>query len=120
MGKALLEAGRQAAKSEPFSLFTLRGFVHRFFSPPDARHRPEGLSSDAAGVSHALSGSSTDKLTREHRMTFDEAHLILNSKKEESIEQIIKVFSIPFVYSVLAHVLWTELRAFVFCKFSTR
>ncbi|GJJ06560.1 hypothetical protein Clacol_000753 [Clathrus columnatus] len=68
VGKALLEAGRQAAKN--------------------ARHRPDTLSE--AGVSNAVSGSVTDKLTREHRMTLDEAHLVLNTKKDQPIEQIIK------------------------------
>ena len=33
----------------------------------------------------------TDKLTREHRMTLDEAHLILNMKRGDSMEQILQV-----------------------------
>ncbi|KAH9998487.1 Pam16-domain-containing protein, partial [Russula compacta] len=70
-GKALLEAARQAAKN--------------------AKHRPQGvIGSDVAGVGNATSGSLTDKLTREHRMTLDEAHLILNTKRTESIEQILQ------------------------------
>ncbi|KAI0066069.1 hypothetical protein BV25DRAFT_1879062 [Artomyces pyxidatus] len=60
-GKALLEAGRQAVKS-----------------------------SDVAGVKNATTGSLTDKLTREHRMTMDEAHLILNVKRGEQIERILQ------------------------------
>jgi import inner membrane translocase subunit TIM16 len=47
--------------------------------------------SDVAGVSNATSGSITDKLTRDHRMTLDEAHLILNLKAGETIEQVLKV-----------------------------
>ncbi|TFY83607.1 hypothetical protein EWM64_g399 [Hericium alpestre] len=70
-GKALYEAGKQAARN--------------------AKHRPQGgISSDVAGVGNATSGSITDKLTREHRMTIDEAHLILNAKREEKLEQILK------------------------------
>ena len=49
------------------------------------------VAGDAAGVSNATSGSATDKLTREHRMTLDEAHLILNLKHGESMEQVLKV-----------------------------
>jgi import inner membrane translocase subunit TIM16 len=51
----------------------------------------------------------TDKLTREHRMTLDEAHLILNTKREEGIEQILKVR--PLVYRHHAPTccdLWTD------------
>ena len=57
----------------------------------DAKHRPEGLGSDVVGMGKATSGSLTDKLTREHRLTLDEAHLILNAKKEDSLEQILAV-----------------------------
>ena len=57
----------------------------------DAKHRPEGLGSDVTGVGKATSGSLTDKLTREHRLTLDEAHLILNAKKEDPMEQILAV-----------------------------
>ncbi|TCD61703.1 hypothetical protein EIP91_008033 [Steccherinum ochraceum] len=46
--------------------------------------------SDVAGIRNATSGSITDKLTREHRMTLDEAHLILNTKKEEPLESILQ------------------------------
>ncbi|EIN11628.1 hypothetical protein PUNSTDRAFT_61904 [Punctularia strigosozonata HHB-11173 SS5] len=67
LGKAFYEAGRQAVKN--------------------AKHRPEGgLAGDAAGVSNATSGSITDKLTREHRMTLDEAQLILNLKRTDPLE----------------------------------
>ena len=57
----------------------------------DAKNRPEALGSDVVGVGKATSGSLTDKLTREHRLTLDEAHLILNTKKEDSMEQILSV-----------------------------
>ena len=57
----------------------------------DAKHRPEALSSDVVGMGKATSGSLTDKLTREHRLTLDEAHMILNTKKEDSLEQILAV-----------------------------
>ncbi|KIJ67751.1 hypothetical protein HYDPIDRAFT_107238 [Hydnomerulius pinastri MD-312] len=70
-GKALFEAGRQAVKN--------------------AKHTPQGaLGSDVAGVRNATSGSATDKLTREHRMTLDEAHLILNIKRGEAMENVLK------------------------------
>ena len=57
----------------------------------DAKQRPEALGSDVVGVGKATSGSLTDKLTREHRLTLDEAHLILNTKKEDSLEQVLAV-----------------------------
>ena len=56
----------------------------------DAKHHPEALGADVGGVRNATSGSVTDKLTREHRMTLDEAHLILNVKRGEAMESIIK------------------------------
>ena len=62
-----------------------------YISCVDAKHRPEGLGSDVVGMGKATSGSLTDKLTREHRLTLDEAHLILNAKKEDSLEQILAV-----------------------------
>ncbi|KDQ55862.1 hypothetical protein JAAARDRAFT_37293 [Jaapia argillacea MUCL 33604] len=71
LGKALFEAGKQAMKN--------------------AKHRPQAaLGGDVAGVGNATSGSVTDRLTREHRMTLDEAHLILNVKRGEAMEQITK------------------------------
>ncbi|KAK7472609.1 mitochondrial import inner membrane translocase subunit TIM16 [Stygiomarasmius scandens] len=70
LGKAFLEAGRQAAKN--------------------ARTPAQGaIGSDVAGVRNATSGSITDKLTRDHRMTLDEAHLILNVKRGEEMEKIL-------------------------------
>ncbi|EMD37250.1 hypothetical protein CERSUDRAFT_94256 [Gelatoporia subvermispora B] len=71
LGRAFAAAGRQAiqnAKSTPAN----------------------AIGSDVAGVSNATSGSLTDKLTREHRMTLDEARLILNLKKEDSAERILE------------------------------
>jgi hypothetical protein len=56
----------------------------------DAKHRPQGAV-DVAGVGNATTGSVTDKLTREHRMTLDEAHLILNAKHGENLEHILRV-----------------------------
>ncbi|KNZ80481.1 Mitochondrial import inner membrane translocase subunit tim-16, partial [Termitomyces sp. J132] len=71
LGKAFYEAGRQAVKN--------------------AKHQPQGVTGgDAAGVGAAMSSSPTDQLTRQYRMTLDEANLILNVKREESLEQILK------------------------------
>ncbi|EIM82920.1 uncharacterized protein STEHIDRAFT_133717 [Stereum hirsutum FP-91666 SS1] len=71
LGKAFYEAGRQAAKN--------------------AKHRPQAAGgSDIAGVGNATTGSLTDKLTREHRMTLDEAHLILNTKRTEKLEDVLR------------------------------
>ena len=65
----------------------------------DAKHSPQGaIGSDVAGVRNATSGSLTDKLTREHRMTLDEAHLILNVKRGETHENVVKVNSYFFCY----------------------
>ncbi|KAF8322299.1 protein transporter [Clavulina sp. PMI_390] len=70
-GKALLEAGRQAVKN--------------------AKYRPaEEQVGSAAGMANATSGSPTDMLTRQHRMTYDEALLILNLKRGESSAEKIK------------------------------
>ncbi|KAG8834715.1 hypothetical protein FRC17_007621 [Serendipita sp. 399] len=72
-GKALYQAARQAYKN--------------------AQHRPILASGgDAVGVQNATSMSITDKLTREHKMTADEARLILNIGKEEGIERMMKQF----------------------------
>jgi import inner membrane translocase subunit TIM16 len=58
----------------------------------DAKHRPQGaIGSDVAGVGNATTGSMTDKLTREHRMTLDEAHLILDTKPADGMERILQV-----------------------------
>lgn len=51
------------------------------------------MGSDVAGVGNATTGSVTDKLTREHRITLDEAHLILNTKRGDGMEQILQVRS---------------------------
>ncbi|KAL0575601.1 mitochondrial import inner membrane translocase subunit TIM16 [Marasmius crinis-equi] len=72
LGKAFLEAGRQAVKN--------------------VQHRPAGAmgGADVAGVGNATTGSMTDQLTRQHRMTLDEAHLILNAKRGEELEKILE------------------------------
>ena len=49
------------------------------------------MGESAAGVGNATSGSLTDRLTREHRMTADEARLILNVRREDGIDSIMKV-----------------------------
>ncbi|KZT40524.1 hypothetical protein SISSUDRAFT_963073, partial [Sistotremastrum suecicum HHB10207 ss-3] len=70
-GKALFEAGRQAVKN--------------------AKYRPQGGGAgDAQGVGNATTGSVTDKLTREHLLTLDEAHLILNLKKGDTAETMLR------------------------------
>jgi len=63
----------------------------------DAKNSPQAnIASDAAGVGNANSGSATDNLTREHRMTLDEAQLILNVKQDESLEVIMRVRLITY------------------------
>ncbi|KAI0093082.1 hypothetical protein BDY19DRAFT_406875 [Irpex rosettiformis] len=70
-GKAFVAAGRQAIQN--------------------AKSRPEAaMGGDVSGLQTATSGSLTDRLTREHRMTLDEARLILNLKKEDPAEKIIQ------------------------------
>ncbi|KAJ1304564.1 hypothetical protein OPQ81_005707 [Rhizoctonia solani] len=77
LGKAFLEAGRQAARN--------------------ARHRPAGgVEGEAAGIGNATSGSITDKLTREHKMTVDEAQLILNVRRDAPLEEIVKRYETLF------------------------
>ncbi|KAH8828294.1 hypothetical protein DL96DRAFT_1602596, partial [Flagelloscypha sp. PMI_526] len=68
VGKAFLEGGRQAVKN--------------------AKSSPAAVESDVAGVSHASSKSPSDQLTRQHRMTLDEAHLILNLKRGADSEAL--------------------------------
>ncbi|KAH0827968.1 protein transporter [Lanmaoa asiatica] len=80
-GKALAAAGKQAIQN--------------------AKHHPEALSSDVGGIRNATSGSATDKLTREHRMTLDEAHLILNVKRGEAVENIVKNYEHLFKVNTL-------------------
>ncbi|KAJ7901748.1 Pam16-domain-containing protein, partial [Mycena olivaceomarginata] len=72
LGKAFAEAGRQAVKN--------------------AKQSPQALGGDVSGVGHATSGSRTDQLTRQHRMTLDEAHLILDVKNGEEMEKILKSY----------------------------
>ncbi|PFH46383.1 hypothetical protein AMATHDRAFT_77694 [Amanita thiersii Skay4041] len=71
LGKALYEAGRQTVKN--------------------VKHRPHGVAgNEVAGMAHATSDSLTDQLTRQHRMTLEEAQLILNVRRSDHLEQIHK------------------------------
>jgi len=73
VGKALVEAGKQAARN--------------------AKHSPQGaIGSDAVGVGNATSGSLTDQLTRQHRMTLDEAQLILNVRRGDEMKQVMESY----------------------------
>ncbi|CEL60917.1 Mitochondrial import inner membrane translocase subunit tim-16 OS=Neurospora crassa (strain ATCC 24698 / 74-OR23-1A / CBS 708,71 / DSM 1257 / FGSC 987) GN=pam-16 PE=3 SV=1 [Rhizoctonia solani AG-1 IB] len=77
LGKAFVEAGKQAARN--------------------AKHRPAGgVEGEAAGIGNATSGSVTDRLTRDHRMTVDEAQLILNVKRDAPLEEIVKRYEALF------------------------
>jgi hypothetical protein len=58
----------------------------------DAKHTPQGvLGNEVTGIGNATSTSITDQLTRQHRMTLDEAHLILNVKRGDNMEIVLKV-----------------------------
>jgi hypothetical protein len=88
LGKAFWEASKQAVKSTWTSL--PRVIIYLVLL--DAKSSPQAaLGNDAAGVGTATSGSATDNLTRLHRLTLDEAHLILNVKRGDSMEAITKV-----------------------------
>ena len=92
-GRALLAAGRQAVKSMSY-LFLSKWLSYNsiaLLSRPDAQHRPQAIAGDAAGVGNATSSSATDQLTRAHKMTLDEARLILNMKREDSLAAALKV-----------------------------
>ena len=65
VGKALLEAGRQAGRNARAG-------------------RVEASAAGAAGVGSGSAASPSDQLTRTHRMTLDEAKLILNLKQDIS------------------------------------
>ncbi|KAJ3479123.1 hypothetical protein NLI96_g9284 [Meripilus lineatus] len=68
----------------------------------NAKHTPEAITGgDVAGIRNATSGSITDKLTREHRMTFDEACLILNVKKDSPIEGVLQHYQHLFKANAL-------------------
>ncbi|KAJ7287616.1 hypothetical protein C8J57DRAFT_1284427 [Mycena rebaudengoi] len=69
LGKALAVAGRQAVKN--------------------AKQAPQALN-EVSGVGNANTTSMTDQLTRQHRMTLDEAHLILNVKNGEQMQRILE------------------------------
>ncbi|KAL1742078.1 hypothetical protein HDZ31DRAFT_44052 [Schizophyllum fasciatum] len=57
----------------------------------NAKYTPEAVAGgDVAGLKNATSQSITDQLTRQHRMTLDEAELILNVKREAEMEQVMK------------------------------
>ncbi|KZT57744.1 hypothetical protein CALCODRAFT_405085, partial [Calocera cornea HHB12733] len=73
LGKAFWEAGRQAVKNAKYT-------------PSNA------IGGDVAGVSGATSGSVTDVLTRQHRMTLDEAHLILNTRKADTLPVVLQKY----------------------------
>jgi mitochondrial import inner membrane translocase subunit TIM16 len=64
----------------------------------DIKHRPEAaMGGDVSGMQTATSGSLTDRLTREHRMTLDEARLILNIKKEDAGERMLQVRFVRYI-----------------------
>lgn len=65
VGRALLEAGRQAGRNARAG-------------------RVEASAAGAAGVGSGSAASPSDQLTRTHRMTLDEAKLILNLKQDVS------------------------------------
>jgi hypothetical protein len=54
----------------------------------DARYKPQGASGD---VGRANSDSTTDQATRAHRMTLDEAQLILNVNRTDPMEKAVQV-----------------------------
>lgn len=91
--------GRQASRQKWIvSLCRLAAHTydgHSHFA--DAKHRPALTSSDAVGVNNATSQSLTDRLTREHRMTVDEARMILNVRPLDSVDIIAQVrYSMSF------------------------
>ena len=86
-------------------LFSPHGLDAYLCSYQDAQHRPQGGAlGDAAGVGNATSGSLTDRLTREHRMTADEARLILNLKREDGAENILRVRLFSACILLCAHI----------------
>ncbi|KIO32230.1 hypothetical protein M407DRAFT_241506 [Tulasnella calospora MUT 4182] len=70
LGRAFLAAGRQAVAN--------------------AKHR-QGAAEEAAGVQ-----GTADNLTQTHRMTVDEAHLILNAKRGDPLSQILQNYEVLF------------------------
>lgn len=111
-GKALSEAGKQAVKStfppSPVAMFLLTNVSLLL----DAKHNPQSaLGGDVAGVGHATSGSPTDALTRTHRMTLDEAHLILNLKRGEEMERMLTVRVFPFTSPMFEAVVESALKS---------
>ena len=56
---------------------------------PDFKYKPEGMDQNTAPSSSK--GASSNAATMQHQMSIDEAHLILNVKKEDPMEIIQKV-----------------------------
>lgn len=76
VGKALLEAGRQAGRNARAG-------------------RVEASAAGAAGVGSGSAASPSDQLTRTHRMTLDEAKLILNLKQDLSAAGLANAAAAP-------------------------
>lgn len=63
---------------------------------PDFKHKPDGAPSNAP----IGTGGSKSQITNQLNMSLDEAHLILNVKKEDPLEVIEKVsYSFPCDHS---------------------
>ena len=95
--------GRGTASSSE-CVFAMYSSASLTFHIIDAKHRPEAaMGGDVSGLRTATSGSLTDRLTREHRMTLDEARLILNLKKEETADQMLQVWSMHLPADTCTH-----------------
>jgi len=55
----------------------------------DFKYKPEGM--DQTSAPSGSKGASSNAATAQHQMSIDEAHLILNVKKEDPMEVIQKV-----------------------------
>jgi hypothetical protein len=82
------EAGRQAVASEFIRGVHLHDAVLNLGVSVDARHKPEGVAD--SGKAGGGSGK-TQNLSSSLGMSFEEAQLILNVKKGDSMEKILEV-----------------------------
>ena len=87
LGKATAAAGSQAVKSGSTLFVRCKAELIKGLTRPDFKHKPDGApSSGAVGT-----GSSKSQITNQMQMSLDEAHLILNVKKDDPLEVIEKV-----------------------------
>lgn len=110
------EAGRQAVASEFIRGVHLHDAVLNLEDSVDARHKPEGVAD--SGKAGGGSGK-TQNLSSSLGMSVEEAQLILNVKKGDSMEKILEVsiwmysFAISRLDKLIVSSFYVELRTYI-------